>query len=350
MARGSMLRTVRRCNVRRFSSASGAPKIGYLVDSLERLKPAEQRFTLASSTPISAAAQHLLEQRLTFSLIVDDVTSGDSQRHHTQKLTSSAVVGMLTERDILRYTTQAGSLAFFSGREHGSPAVSKWMTPFDSMLSVRLDDEIDQALSTIHTGIWRHLPVLDHWNRLHSILDVRDVLMHSIQDAGDGGAWHGSSAADILATKRKSRIGAAAPDGTNWPDALAEYLLAHAKRHTISSRVSVEKAAKQMQQEQLTFLVVCEAKEKGEKVVGLVNERSFLAFCTDSHVDGGAAPVGSLMTPLEETLTVNLTDPASHVISTFFNNNVRHLPVVDGRERLVGIISMRDLLRPLLTS
>lgn len=67
------------------------------------------------------------------------------------------------------------------------------------------------------------------------------------------------------------------------------------------------------------------------------------------HDVGGVAAVASIMTPLKGLLHVSLTDSASHVIEVFFRNNVRHLPVIDSKEHLVGIISMRDMLRPLMT-
>ena len=66
------------------------------------------------------------------------------------------------------------------------------------------------------------------------------------------------------------------------------------------------------------------------------------------HPDGAKEPVSSVMTPWESVLHVSLTDPASKVIDLFFNKNVRHLPVIDNRAHLAGIISVRDLLRPLI--
>ena len=104
-----------------------------------------------------------------------------------------------------------------------------------------------------------------------------------------------------------------------------------------------------MDREQLTFLVVRDETVGGKgHVVGLINERSFLSFCTGPHPDGAQEAVSTVMTPLSEVLHVNLTDPASHVIDIFFAHNVRHVPVIDHKQHLVGIISVRDLMRPLM--
>lgn len=355
----------RRC-MRRLSTVvlPARPTIADMVPSLTRLKLADSKYMLPGSTPISAAAEHLLDKKLTFALVYDDVKMSDAQSKvgHKSAITESTVVGMITERNILQYATSASDVAFFSGREKGSPPTSQWMTPRDQMLCARLDSTLDSALNLVHTGIWRHLPVLDYYGNLHSILDIRDVLQQSVGEHKKEVAWKGCAASDILGMKRKSRIleaqssggdlyGSPAEAGAGWHDALSAYLLSHAKRHTISVRASVEDAAKQMREEQLTFLVVRDVAPKSgtpERVVGLINERSFLSFCKGDHPDGAKEPVSSVMTPLESVLHVSLTDPASKVIDLFFNKNVRHLPVIDNRAHLAGIISVRDLLRPLI--
>ena len=160
----------------------------------------------------------------------------------------------------------------------------------------------------------------------------------------------GCSALSILGAKRKSKILGDVGGGKSWHDALSAYLLEHARRHTISSRATVEAAAKQMRREHLTFLVVRETQAGGadERVVGLGNERSVLAFASKSDPDGAAEAVASIMTPIGNTVHVNATDPASHVIDVFFSHNLRHLPVIDRRSHLVGIISVRDLMRPII--
>lgn len=41
--------------------------------------------------------------------------------------------------------------------------------------------------------------------------------------------------------------------------------------------------------------------------------------------------------------TVQPTDPVSHAVELLHSTNIRHLPVVDGRGQLVGMLSDRDL-------
>lgn len=143
--------------MRMLSTTSAAQKtIGELGGDLRRLKLADEgEFVIPIDTPISQAAQHLQSNRLTFALVADD--------------SRSELLGMITERDILRYTTHAGALAFF-GKQKSEATIERWMTPRNTMLSVALSDTMEHAASLLRQGIWRHVPVLDYWGRLHSIL------------------------------------------------------------------------------------------------------------------------------------------------------------------------------------
>lgn len=272
------------------------------------------------------------------------------------------------------------------------------------MLCVRLDDTLEYALSLSRHRVWRHLPVLDYWGRLHSILDVRDAVQQVVGSDGKF-FWRGKTAADVLAGKRRKEVYAAATapptDAATWQAELQTYLRQHARAHTISARASVEAAARQMMAERMTFLTVvddapdeapADASERGDSergaaeggaaeggrianhVIGFVTERSFTHLVSEWHhgvrtldpttcmpVDASAhqppppaprAPggVAALMTPLHDVQHISLLDPATDAIDLFFSKNVTHLPVIDRHQRLMGIISVADLLSPLIDS
>ncbi|EOD22776.1 hypothetical protein EMIHUDRAFT_195141 [Emiliania huxleyi CCMP1516] len=310
-------------------SVARAKTIGDLAPTLHRLKSvggSSSRHVLPASASVGAAAHHLLSERLSFSLILRS---------------DESLLGMVTERDLLRYATQAGDL---SGRTSSprayrvskplpsKPAVVEWMTPADRALTVRLDDTLEHAVSLVRRGIWRHLPVVDYYGRIHSILDVRDAV-EVVFGARGLDAWRGKTAADVLGHKRKRKL-AWPPPGVpfeGWQQ-LEGYLLHSAAQHTVSSAASVEEAAQQM--------------------------RSFLSYCAEppgsglSLVERRAAPgsgrsVASIMAPLEGVLHVSINASVGDIVDLFFAHNMRHLPVID-RGRLLGIISARDLLLPLL--
>ena len=135
-----------------------------------------------------------------------------------------------------------------------------------------------------------------------------------------------------------------------------------------------------MRDQDLKYLIVLDGdgasladRARQNRVAGLLTERSVLHYAArvgaaaslprlsattcevtaqrphampDVTALGGAA---AIMTPLDELLHVSLTDPAAKCISILFEKNATHLPVID-HEHLSGIISIRDLLRPFLST
>ena len=87
--------------------------VGDLAPTLHRLRYAEDKWVLKSTTPVGDAATHLINHQIMFAL----VASVDSQE----------VVGMVTERNLLKFATRADDIKFFHG-DH-DPPVADWCTP-----------------------------------------------------------------------------------------------------------------------------------------------------------------------------------------------------------------------------
>lgn len=80
----------------------------------------------------------------------------------------------------------------------------------------------------------------------------------------------------------------------------------------------------------------------GSSVDGVVSERD-IAFKLSLHgPDFADLPVSMIMT--SPVITCRLHDQAATVASTMLARNIRHLPVVDDQDRLLGMVSMRDVL------
>ena len=54
------------------------------------------------------------------------------------------------------------------------------------------------------------------------------------------------------------------------------------------------------------------------------------------------------MTPLGEMLSVRDTSRADKCLSLMIQSNLRHLPILTGAGNLAGILSLRDMLAPLV--
>ena len=78
----------------------------------------------------------------------------------------------------------------------------------------------------------------------------------------------------------------------------------------------------------------------GERVRAIFTERDLLRAVGAGK--DGSAPVAEWMTPNPET--IEPTDTTDHAASLMIHGGYRHLPVVED-ERVVGIISIRDLVR-----
>ena len=79
------------------------------------------------------------------------------------------------------------------------------------------------------------------------------------------------------------------------------------------------------------------------KVVGIFTERDVLKKLVLSGRDPKTVPVREFMTTPVELATVEMTP--GEALSEMVECHVRHLPVVDANGKLLGILSIRNLLQ-----
>ncbi len=77
----------------------------------------------------------------------------------------------------------------------------------------------------------------------------------------------------------------------------------------------------------------------GERLVGILTERDLLLKTEQADLD---QPVARLMTPDPETLA--LDDPIVWALNRMSVGGYRHVPLVDGDGRPVGILSVKDIV------
>jgi CBS domain-containing protein len=167
--------------------------------------------------------------------------------------------------------------------------------------------------------------------------------------------WGEMTAGEVLAKKRSQR-------GIDDADALKEYMKERARMHTVKSTVSTEEAMKQLSKHGLSFLVVVSADwtpPARPQVLGIVSERQFMqaVSLTANNVEPNqpgpvptvlAMPVGTVMTGLAAMYSVRTKTTASQCLSTMMKHGLRHLPVLEESSTLAGILSLRDLVAPLV--
>ncbi len=81
---------------------------------------------------------------------------------------------------------------------------------------------------------------------------------------------------------------------------------------------------------------------------GILSERDILRHVVENPADAVSGTVGETMTPRAQLIVATEDDDLDYAMRVMTENRVRHLPVV-GRGKVVGVISIGDLLKSQLT-
>ena len=107
----------------------------------------------------------------------------------------------------------------------------------------------------------------------------------------------------------------------------------------VSALASVEDAVRTMLDKDVGAVAVID--EQGI-VAGMFTERDILAKFALSGRAANATPVRELMSPMVEMATEETT--AAEAFKVMLERHYRHLPVVDDQGKVLGILSIRNIL------
>lgn len=107
---------------------------------------------------------------------------------------------------------------------------------------------------------------------------------------------------------------------------------------TAAPEETIVQAARKLAQRNIGVLPIL---EKG-RLVGILSERDFVTKVVRFGLDPKKTPVSKVMT--RKLFTARPEDVVPKVLNLMRRRHVRHVPVVDGTHRLLGIVSIRDLL------
>ena len=111
---------------------------------------------------------------------------------------------------------------------------------------------------------------------------------------------------------------------------------------TATADMPVYEAAKLMRQHHVGTLVVLATEANGARPIGLVTDRDMVVEVLAQAVDPKLVKVGDVMSLT--VVTVGEHDALFDAIETMRRRGVRRPIVVDGAERLVGLLSMDDVM------
>jgi CBS domain-containing protein len=88
--------------------------------------------------------------------------------------------------------------------------------------------------------------------------------------------------------------------------------------------------------------VGCVLVEERGKLIGIFTERDILTKLVGTGYDPGSATIDGAMTSNPETLTPD--DPIAFALQRMSVGGFRHIPLVEGSGRPVGILSVKDIV------
>ena len=108
--------------------------------------------------------------------------------------------------------------------------------------------------------------------------------------------------------------------------------------HTVRKDTSVLAATQQMNKAKIGALVVVDSEKR---VVGMFTERDVLRRIVAEQRDPASNPVEAVMT--RNVVCCHEDDMLDEVRSIMAQRRVRHLPVLDNEDSLIGLVSIGDL-------
>jgi CBS domain-containing protein len=117
-------------------------------------------------------------------------------------------------------------------------------------------------------------------------------------------------------------------------------ILRNASRKPVSvpETATVLEAVKTMVKERIGAVVVM----KGRKMTGIFSERDVLDKIVLARRDPAKTPVSAVMTA--NVLSIPAPGDDSEAATTMAEHHIRHLPIVDGKKKVVGVVSLRHVM------
>jgi CBS domain-containing protein len=117
---------------------------------------------------------------------------------------------------------------------------------------------------------------------------------------------------------------------TTVADVMTRHVRSLAPTDTVAS------AARAMDELDVGVIPVC----NGDKLMGVVTDRDIVVRAVAQGLDGDTALAKVMSTDIR---TARESDDLDTVLADMASSQIRRLPVLDGEERLIGIISIGDI-------
>ena len=109
---------------------------------------------------------------------------------------------------------------------------------------------------------------------------------------------------------------------------------------SIQSDATLSEAARLLARKRIGAVVV---KDAGGSLAGILSERDVVRAVSSDSVAALARPVGVYMT--RAVATCSEIDTVDELMEMMTNGRFRHVPVLDDKEELIGIVSIGDVVK-----
>lgn len=127
----------------------------------------------------------------------------------------------------------------------------------------------------------------------------------------------------------------------------AEKILEHKGKEVFSIHVDaiVSDALQEMSGRNVGALIVLDGQQN---VQGIISERDIMRNCYRSQANVKGLAVKDVMTPREKLIVARAEDDVNDLMAAMTQNHIRHIPVVDERDKVVGMISIGDIIKEMI--
>ena len=112
-----------------------------------------------------------------------------------------------------------------------------------------------------------------------------------------------------------------------------------------SRRTTILEAARMMRQHHAGDLIVVDDADDERTPAGIITDRDIVVEVLGKDLNPATTPVGDIMVRLSHLVVARDTEDVGEAAERMRAHGVRRLPVIDRAGKLVGVVTLDDLLR-----
>ncbi len=85
-----------------------------------------------------------------------------------------------------------------------------------------------------------------------------------------------------------------------------------------------------------------------KNIHGIISERDVMRTCHRSQGNCRGLAVKDIMTQREKLIVARVEDDINDLMAAMTQNRIRHIPIVDEQDKVVGMVSIGDIIKAML--